>query len=164
MLSRYKRIMACMAVIMALSVTGCTKFHTADVKDGYSTDFSRSPAEYSIYMSDKVATATNILYTRLTMASNVLRGSYPWETEISNTEEAVTKMQELIDTLTTTMPPQEYESDRQTLLDQFGQAKTYLEGYKGHLENKDENSISSDISLMEAAALAFGGEANATYK
>lgn len=163
-MSTKKCAAACMAVWMPLSLAGCTKFEPADVQDGYSTDFSRSTVEYTIYMSDKVATATNILYTRMISAANVIKGTCPAELELENTKEAVSKMQELIDTLTTTMPPQQYETDRQTLLDQFGQAKTYLEDYQAHLENGDTGSISSDISLMEAAALSFGGEANAAYK
>ena len=163
---RFKKItgMLLCVTLSAGILTGCTKFHTADPEDGYATMFSLSPTEYAIFVSEQTSTAANILYTRFVMASRVLDGSYPWEDEAANAEEAVSKMQEVVDNVTTTMPPQTYESDRQSFLDQLEQAKTYLDDYKTHLETRDSVGITSDISLLESAFLALGGESYAVYK
>lgn len=156
-------ISAC-TLLSIFSMTGCTKFHKADIKEGYSTTYSMSPTEYTIYISKETSAASNILYTRLTMASKTITNSYPADDEIENAEDAVDKMQEIIDNVTTTMPPQEYESDRQIFLDQLEQAKEYLENYKEDLTNQDTDAIESDITLLESAFLALGGESNIAYK
>ena len=140
----YNKIALALYVSLVLgavtSITGCTKFHYADVKDGYATDYPLSPTEYTIYVS------------------------YPWEDETENAEEAVSKMQSIVDGVTTTMPPESYESDRQAFLDQLEQAKTYLEDYQSHLENRDTAAIKSDITLFESSFLSLGGDANIAYE
>ena len=153
----------CLALVPG-SLTGCTKFHIADPEEGYATMFSLTPTEYTIFVSKETSTAANILYTRVVMGEKVLSGSYPREDEIMNAEEAISKMQSVVDNVTTTMPPQEYESDRQSFLDQLEQAKTYLEDYKTHLEDQDTTALSTDITLLESAFLSLGGEANVAYK
>lgn len=164
----YNKIALALYVSLVLgavtSITGCTKFHYADVKDGYATDYPLSPTEYTIYVSKETSAASNILYTRMAMASKVIAGSYPWEDETENAEEAVSKMQSIVDGVTTTMPPESYESDRQAFLDQLEQAKTYLEDYQSHLENRDTAAIKSDITLFESSFLSLGGDANIAYE
>lgn len=137
---------------------------SADPEKGYATYYAMSAVEYNIFLNKQIGVMENILLTRMLMAENVMNGSYPVQSEISNVEESISKAGGIKDEVTVTMPATGYETDRQNALDLIEEARVALVDYLDTLNNGGIKDIESHITQMQACYTALGGEANSYYQ
>ena len=95
-------ILICLAGTLALS--GCTKIQSSSPEDGYNTEFAMSATEYSIFLSKQIVIAENVLMTRMSMADKLAEGNYDISSEIENTEQSISKIQDVKDEIFVTLP------------------------------------------------------------
>lgn len=155
----------CMGIMMIFSISGCTRITRADRKDGFTTDYAMSAVEYTIFLSNQVATIENILMTRISMYYTLADGkgmSSSYESEAKNAEEAILKLASIHTNIETTLPASGYESDRENFLRLTGEAEVVLNDYMKAL--KGDGSLSAAGNAMKECYLSISGEANVVYE
>ena len=157
----------CISLIAAsvlLAQTGCGKMELANPEDGYSTNYALSAIEYNIFLNKQIGVAENVLATRLSMANSVAGGTYEPEKEIVSAEEAISKIEDIKDEITVTMPATNYENDRQNALDLIEDSLLVLNDYLDALNSNDQERIETCAVQMKDCYIALSGEANAYYE
>ena len=152
------------AITASVLLSGCGKMVKPNIENGYATQYAVSGVEYTIFLSDQIAVAENALMTRISMADSVAEGTYEASKEIENTDEAISKIESLKTGVTTKMPAQGFETDRETILGQIEDSLIALKDYKEALSAGSKNDIKSCAESMRACYLALSGEANVLYE
>lgn len=149
-------------IIIAVSTVGCTEIAPSSPEDGYNTYYPMSVVEYTIFMSKQITVAENILFTRISMTDVVQDNTYSVSSEVTNTEEAISKLKAIRDETSMTMPAKTYETDHQNTLSLMNEAVSALEIYLSTLENGEDLNSCSEV--IKASYLALSGEANIYYE
>lgn len=143
-------------------LSGCEEMKLANPDDGYSTEYPMSAIEYTIFLNKEVAVVTNVLFTRASMADRVSKGMYKASKELENAQESLSKMEDIVDELTVTMPAKYYDTDGETTLSLVTDARNILRNYVNDLENN--NDVESYVEQFKSCYIALGGEANVYYE
>ena len=161
-----KRPVIAAAIILLLASSGCKRVQRTfpdERTGGYTTEFAMSALEYALFIQKEIGVAQNVLFTRMVAAESIRDGKGATEGELSLVTEAVSKLDDVIQDVTYTMPAQDYETDREALLLTLGEERTVLKSYGEYLETK-EGDIEDIVSDMEACYNALTGEANTFYE
>lgn len=158
------KIISMLCISLAIFLSGCGKIESGSIENGYATEFAMSAVEYSIFINKQISSAENILFTRMSMADNVMDGVYEISKEIENIDEAISKMDAILEETTITMPATNYETDRQSILNLMEDAKLALEDYKEVLESGSYSRLEAYANQLKACYVALSGEANVYYE
>ena len=147
-----------------IGCSGCAKIQSASPEDGYNTDYAMSAVEYTIFLNKQISVASNILFTRMSMAGSVADSDYEAEKEIQSTQEAISKMEAVKDEVTVTMPAASLETDRQNILDLLEDSLNALNTYQEHLQNGELDKLDNSAIELKNCFTALSGEANTYYQ
>ena len=151
-------ILICLAGTLALS--GCTKIQSSSPEDGYNTEFAMSATEYSIFLSKQIVIAENVLMTRMSMADKLAEGNYDISSEIENTEQSISKIQDVKDEIFVTLPAENMSSDREAILSILEDSLSTLEDYENKLVAGETASLKTSVAEIKNCYIALSGEAN----
>lgn len=151
-------ILICLAGTLALS--GCTKIQSSSPEDGYNTEFAMSATEYSIFLSKQIVIAENVLMTRMSMADKLAEGNYDISSEIENTEQSISKIQDVKDEIFVTLPAENMSSDREAILSILEDSLSALEDYENKLVAGETASLKTSAAEIKNCYIALSGEAN----
>lgn len=154
------------AVILAsVLLTGCSaRIEKPRLSNGYSTLYAPSAVEYSITLTKEISAICNVLTTRAAVAEEISRGEYSLSSEITNTETALTTLNDIQNTLITTMPAQDYEDDRQNLIDMLADTIEHVKEYKSALEDGDAEKAGGYAETLMGDYSAISGISLPVYQ
>ena len=154
---------AILVCISLLSFSGC-KIQSADPQEGFYSEYAMSAVEYSIFLSKQISVVENVLSTRMLMANSVRTGEYSVPSEMSNTEEAISKAVAVRDELSVTRPAIGMETDQDNILELVKDSIEALQNYYDALDKKNKDRIIDAATEMKNCFLALSGEANTYYQ
>lgn len=155
-------------IIVGTLLNGCSssknviKRTQPEEGEDYTTQFAMSGIEYELFITKEIGVVENLLVTRMMGAMNIKNKKGATNNEINNVTEDLSKLEDIIEDVTFTMPAKDYESDTSNLLLLLNESKDALETYKTALENGSD--MSDSIQKLQACYLALGGEANSYYE
>lgn len=168
---RVRHILA-LFVLSALAcglLTGCAESakQKTDVTDEgiviYDTDTATDSMNYTNYANKEIDLVMNILSTHIANADNVNKGKYIAFDELSAVIADRDKVAEAIDSVEGLNPPNQYEDDRDTILERLTNADGTLEAYQEALED-GETDLQDYIDLMEGDYVALSGAFNLPWE
>ena len=155
-------------VLPALAVfllSGCeARIERPRVSNGYSTLYAQSGVEYSIFLTKEIAAVCNVLTTRAAVAEEISRGEYGISSEKDNVETSLTTLEDILNSLVTTMPAQDYEDDRQNLIDMVSDTIDHVKEYRSALEDGDVEKAGEYAETLEADYTAISGLSLPVYE
>lgn len=152
-------------LLTAVILSGCSaRIEKPRLSNGYSTLYAPSAVEYSITLSKEISAICNVLTTRASVAEEISRGEYETSSEIANAETAITTLNDIQNILITTMPAQDYEDDRQNLIDMLDDTIGHVEEYKSALEDGDAEKAGGYAETLMADYSAISGISLPVYE
>ena len=154
-----KAILIGLSVLSLTGLTGCTEIKPDVPEDGkYSTQTAMSAVEYSIYMNKQITVYTNQLTTRMNMA----RSNGTYENEVSQTEQSIKIMKDVLDEVKVTMPSKGRDDDRETVIEAMQTAINHMNSYLTDLENNQD--VTGYAQIFQTDFNALTGLANLYYE
>lgn len=121
---------------------------TADGFVVYDTENSTDANNYTVYTNKEIILVMNILSAHMSNADNLNKDKYILDDELNAVIKDRDKVAEAIASVEGLNPPNDYEDDREAILERMVNADSTLEAYQDALEN-EETDFQDYIDLME---------------
>ncbi len=94
------------------------------------------------------------------MADKLAEGNYDISSEIENTEQSISKIQDVKDEIFVTLPAENMSSDREAILSILEDSLSALEDYENKLVAGETASLKTSAAEIKNCYIALSGEAN----
>lgn len=136
----------CLLLSFLLLTSGCNmSIEPAKTSGHYATQTASSAMEYSLFMNKQLTICSSHMMSRITAIKNMEQSTC--EAELASAKESYSVLEEVRDTITTTMPAKTYESTRDTSLIVVDAAMQDMKKYIKYLE--EQKDVSSFTQLFQ---------------
>lgn len=148
-----KKILFVLAVLAIVGCMGACSSHDAiqsKQSDGYITDSRMNELDYKMFINEKLVNTQELIHTRMTVIQNIDNGEYPIKDEITNTDQAIKIIQDYINDISVTRPPQLREEKQTQIMQNLANAKATLETYLKALQSGDLEKAKNSATVMKS--------------